>query len=45
VSQHGVIVVKTQQAPQVSLESEEAGQNAISALVDKWFAGKNITSE
>jgi glycosyltransferase involved in cell wall biosynthesis/nucleotide-binding universal stress UspA family protein len=37
-SQRGVIVVKTQQAPQVSLESEEAGQSAISVLVDKWFA-------
>jgi nucleotide-binding universal stress UspA family protein len=37
-SHRGVIVVKTQQAPQVSLESEEAGQSAISVLVDKWFA-------
>lgn len=37
-SQHGVIVVKTQQALEVSLESEEAGQSAISVLVDKWFA-------
>jgi len=34
----GVIVVKTQQFPQFSLESEEAGQTAISVLVDKWFA-------
>lgn len=37
-SQHGVIVVKTQQSLEVSLESEEAGQSAISVLVDKWFA-------
>lgn len=37
-SQHGVIVVKTRQAPLFSLESEEVGQSAISVLVDKWFA-------
>jgi nucleotide-binding universal stress UspA family protein len=37
-SPHGVIVVKTSQPAQFSLESEEAGQTAISVLVDKWFA-------
>jgi glucosyl-3-phosphoglycerate synthase len=37
-SQHGLIVVKTRQPPRFSLESEEAGQTAISVLVDKWFA-------
>jgi glucosyl-3-phosphoglycerate synthase len=37
-SQHGVIVVKTKQPPRFSPESEEAGQTAISVLVDKWFA-------
>jgi glucosyl-3-phosphoglycerate synthase len=37
-SPHGVIVVKTSQPPRFSLESEEAGQTAISVLVDKWFA-------
>ena len=37
-SQHGVIVVKTSQPAKFSLESEEAGQTAISVLVDKWFA-------
>lgn len=37
-SQHGVIVVKTSQPVQFSPESEEAGQTAISVLVDKWFA-------
>lgn len=34
----GVIVVKTQRALPLSLESEEAGKTAISVLVDKWFA-------
>jgi nucleotide-binding universal stress UspA family protein len=34
----GVIVVKTKRPPLFSLESEEAGQAAISVLVDKWFA-------
>ena len=34
----GVIVVKTKRALPPSLESEEAGQTAISVLVDKWFA-------
>ena len=34
----GVIVVKTKRALPLSLESEEAGQTAISVLVDKWFA-------
>jgi glucosyl-3-phosphoglycerate synthase len=37
-SPHGVIVVKTRQPARFSLESEEAGQTAISVLVDKWFA-------
>jgi glucosyl-3-phosphoglycerate synthase len=37
-SRHGLIVVKTKQPPRFSLESEEAGQTAISVLVDKWFA-------
>lgn len=37
-SQHGVIVVKTSQPSTFSPESEEAGQTAISVLVDKWFA-------
>jgi glucosyl-3-phosphoglycerate synthase len=37
-SVHGVIVVKTSQPAHFSLESEEAGQTAISVLVDKWFA-------
>jgi nucleotide-binding universal stress UspA family protein len=34
----GVIVVKTKRALPPSPESEEAGQTAISVLVDKWFA-------
>jgi len=34
----GVIVVKTKRALPPSLENEEAGQTAISVLVDKWFA-------
>ena len=37
-SQNGVIVVKTIQPVQFSPDSEEAGQTAISVLVDKWFA-------
>jgi glucosyl-3-phosphoglycerate synthase len=37
-SPHGVIVVKTSQPVRFSPESEEAGQTAISVLVDKWFA-------
>src|SRR5215213_10512788 len=37
-SRHGVIVVKTCQPLPFSPESEEAGQTAISVLVDKWFA-------
>lgn len=37
-SRHGLIVVKTKQPPRFSPESEEAGQTAISVLVDKWFA-------
>lgn len=34
----GVIVVKTSQPTPFNPESEEAGQTAISVLVDKWFA-------
>ncbi|HEY3473011.1 MAG TPA: glucosyl-3-phosphoglycerate synthase, partial [Anaerolineales bacterium] len=37
-SPNGVLVVKTSQPYQFSPESEEAGQTAISVLVDKWFA-------
>lgn len=37
-SQCGVMVVQTMRPPQFSPESEEAGQAAISVLVDKWFA-------
>jgi len=37
-SQHGVIVVKTKLPYEINLASEEAGQTAISVLVDKWFA-------
>ncbi len=34
----GVIVVKTKRSFVLNAESEEAGQTAISVLVDKWFA-------
>ncbi len=44
-SQCGVIVVKTKQPPRFSLESEEAGQTAISVLVDKWFAENTFHAE
>ena len=37
-SQQGVIVVKTKLPYEVNPASEEAGQTAISVLVDKWFA-------
>ncbi len=37
-SRHGVIVVKTKLPYEVNPASEEAGQTAISVLVDKWFA-------
>jgi nucleotide-binding universal stress UspA family protein len=37
-SKHGVIVVKTKLPYEVNPASEEAGQTAISVLVDKWFA-------
>jgi glucosyl-3-phosphoglycerate synthase len=37
-SQRGVIVVKTKWSAWPNLETEEAGQTAISVLVDKWFA-------
>jgi nucleotide-binding universal stress UspA family protein len=37
-SQNGVIVVKTKLYHEINPASEEAGQNTISVLVDKWFA-------
>jgi len=37
-SPHGVIVVKTKLPYEINPASEEAGQTAISVLVDKWFA-------
>lgn len=37
-SKHGVIVVKTKLPYAINPASEEAGQTAISVLVDKWFA-------
>lgn len=37
-SQYGVIVVKTKLPYEINPASEEAGQTAISVLVDKWFA-------
>lgn len=37
-SQQGVIVVKTKLPYEINPASEEAGQTAISVLVDKWFA-------
>ncbi len=37
-SSHGVIVVKTKLPYEINPASEEAGQTAISVLVDKWFA-------
>ena len=44
-SQQGVIVVKTKQPPRFSLDSEEAGQTAISVLVDKWFAENTFNAD
>jgi glucosyl-3-phosphoglycerate synthase len=44
-SQQGMIVVKTKQPPQFSPESEEAGQTAISVLVDKWFAENTFQAD
>jgi len=44
-SPHGVIAVKTKQAPRHSPESEEAGQTAISVLVDKWFAENTFDAD
>jgi glucosyl-3-phosphoglycerate synthase len=44
-SEKGVIVVKTRQPPRFSLESEEAGQTAISVLVDKWFAENTFNAD
>jgi nucleotide-binding universal stress UspA family protein/glycosyltransferase involved in cell wall biosynthesis len=41
----GVIVVKTKRALPPSLESEEAGQTAISVLVDKWFAENTFNAD
>jgi glycosyltransferase involved in cell wall biosynthesis len=37
-SEHGVILVKTKLPYDFNPEREEAGQSAISVLVDKWFA-------
>ncbi|WKZ36948.1 MAG: glucosyl-3-phosphoglycerate synthase [Anaerolineales bacterium] len=37
-SRHGVLLVKTKLPYEVNPASEEAGQSAISVLVDKWFA-------
>jgi glucosyl-3-phosphoglycerate synthase len=37
-SQNGVIVVKTKLPYEINPASEEAGQTAISVVVDKWFA-------
>ncbi len=34
----GILVVKSRRAMPANMESEVAGQNAISILVDKWFA-------
>ncbi|HEX6033412.1 MAG TPA: glucosyl-3-phosphoglycerate synthase [Anaerolineales bacterium] len=41
----GVIVVKTKRALPLSPESEEAGQTAISVLVDKWFAENTFNAD
>jgi glucosyl-3-phosphoglycerate synthase len=41
----GVIVVKTKRSLPASLESEEAGQTAISVLVDKWFAENTFQAD
>ena len=41
----GVIVVKTKRSLPLSLESEEAGQTAISVLVDKWFAENTFQAD
>ena len=44
-SQCGVIVVKTKRSPLFGPESEEAGQTAISVLVDKWFAENTLHAD
>jgi len=44
-SQKGVLVVKTRRPSPFSLESEEAGQAAISVLVDKWFAENTFDAD
>jgi glucosyl-3-phosphoglycerate synthase len=44
-SQKAVIVVKTRRPPPVSPESEQAGQTAISVLVDKWFAENTFEAD
>jgi len=44
-SDKGVIVVKTKRPPPVVPESEEAGQAAISVLVDKWFAENTFEAD
>ena len=41
----GVIVVKTKRSLPLSLVSEEAGQTAISVLVDKWFAENTFQAD
>ncbi len=44
-SQKGVLVAKTRRPPLSNLESEEAGQAAISVLVDKWFAENTFEAD
>jgi glucosyl-3-phosphoglycerate synthase len=44
-SQHGVMIVKTKKSFLTSLDSEEAGQTAISILVDKWFAENTFNGD
>ena len=44
-SQKGVLVVKTRRPPVTSPESEQAGQAAISVLVDKWFAENTFEAD
>src|SRR5690349_3420386 len=44
-SKQGILIVKTKQPPRFSPESEEAGQTAISVLVDKWFAENTFNAD
>ena len=37
-SQKGVLIVKSRRSMPINMDSENVGQNAISVLVDKWFA-------